>query len=186
MNAAPVARLQTYRGVMRIVLALAILAAAASVAAADMTAPFVSPGVAISWGSRGLTFGVEVSAGYYDDHSGVYGGGAGGFEIAPFADVDQPWGRAYFEGELGWIAFGSGIGPVWLFGPRGQRLDGIQLTPYVSFSPDLGSCGGREPFVTTTAFYRYTNADEHTFHDAGLFLKQLWFANGVTDHGICE
>lgn len=155
----------------------------ATTAAADdpPSAQFVSAGISIGIGSHGPTVGIEVSTGYYSNQTGAYGGGAAGFALALMPGAGEPWGRAYLEVEGGWVAFGAGFGPARLFGGGGPKT-GVQVTPYVS-GARLG-CENGEPFTVVSPFYRYTRTDKN-LHDGGVFVKELWFADGRHTHGVC-
>ena len=122
-----------------------------STAAADPpSAPFVSAGISIGLGTRGLTLGVEVSSGYYSNQSGAYAGAAAGFELAVSPGASEPWGRLYVEAEGGWVAFGAGVGPAWMIGKDDTRV-GFQVTPYVA-AGSFGECDASEPFTVVAPF----------------------------------
>ena len=148
--------------------------------------PFISAGLVLSGGSRGVTIGVEVSGGSIDDSSGAYAGAAIGFDWAPHSE-DLPV-RLYLEGEGGWTAFGLGIGPAFFF--NGKPV-GIQFTPYIALSAGVAECQHSEPFLVGGAFYRFTTIPgsepdtARSLHEGGGFAKELVFPNGVDDHGVC-
>lgn len=141
---------------------------------------FVSAGIAISYGTRGWAFGVEISAGVPLVEPPAYVGTAIGFDVAPSSDT---WGRLYLEAEAGALIFGAGAGPAWLFGGP-ERGAHVQLTPY--FAVGKVECEDVEPFLVIAPFYRYTSRRERDgLHEIGVFTKGLALLNGRRDHGIC-
>jgi hypothetical protein len=173
---------------MRWLALLLILTETPAFADPDQSNGFVSAGVSVGFGTRGLVVGVEVSAGrYLDVTDGIgYTGLAGGFEIATAPGSHEPRGRLYGELELGALFGGAGVGPTLLFDRQRGREVGVQMTPYLAVSPELvPNAGSEEPFVVYAPFYRYTyRACDRGLHDGGVFVKSLWFPNGRWDRGI--
>ncbi len=166
---------------MRLFLTAFVLAASTGLSQAEPSElSFVSTGVSISYGSRGLAFGAEISGGVPFIEEPIYAGTAIGFDIAPWSET---WGRLYLEVEGGALIAGAGIGPAWLFGgpEPGHHL---QFTPYLSGGGF--ACEDVEPFLIVAPYYRYTSQRERRgLHEAGTFVKGLMFPNGRRDRGVC-
>ena len=160
-----------------------------SIALADpQGSTYVSAGISIGYGSRGVVVGTEATLGVseLDIADGLgFAGAVAGFEVALAAPSGAPWGRLYLEGELGVFAFGFGVGPALLLGER--NTVGLQATPFAVYSHDLVVTCGTEPFTVVSPFYRYTARPGHSgLHDGGVFVKALVFPNGIDDTSVCS
>ena len=158
---------------------LAVLCAAAPASAER----FVSPGFSIAFGSRGWSFGVEVSAGTLSSQAPVVVGVVAGFEVSPFANSGEPWGRLYGEVELVTLFAGIGVGPAFLLGDNAETS--VQLTPFLAIPAALvtdsrAQC--KEPFPFVVPYYRFTSSSRSSaFHDVGVFGKFVYPMNGKRD-----
>ncbi|GEM_PF-4348358 len=153
---------------MRTGVVVALVIALYSTANAE---PFLSPGVSVAFGSRGWSFGVEVSAGFFSDVP-IVPGVVGGFEISPFAKAGQPWGRLYGEIELVSLVGVAG-GPNLLFGDSSEVS--WQVTTFVVVPTEIDDDSGSPRTCVTPVivpYYRFTHSSETSgFHDAGVFGK---------------